>query len=209
MNAHSSSGRTGRVAAAVLGAAVLIGAAGYGGYAAGAASEKSAAPERPAHAQHTAPRQAAVAQTPDVKLQDAAATALKEQAGIATSADLDSGRDGLVWEFDVLAKDDKWHKVEVAADSGKVVRSRVKAADDDDAADAALAKDAEVTLVEAADAAEKKVSGGTATAADLDDDYNGKQRASWDLELRGKDGAEHEVVVDAATGDVLSDKKDD
>ncbi|WP_419996027.1 PepSY domain-containing protein [Streptomyces boninensis] len=211
MNSHTSSGRTGagRVTVAVLGAVVLTGAAGFGGYAAGAASERSAAaPERPAASQ-AAPRQAAAAQAPDVRLQDAVATALKEQAGIATAADLDSGRDGYVWDFDVLADDDTWHEVVVDANSGKVLRTRTKSADDDDAADAEQAKKAEVTLVEAADAAEKKVSGAAVTGADLDDDYNNRQRLSWDLELQGESGAEYEVVVDAASGDVLAETRED
>ncbi|GAA2399710.1 hypothetical protein GCM10010420_27820 [Streptomyces glaucosporus] len=63
---------------------------------------------------------------------------------------------------------------------------------------------AEVTLQEAVAAALKAVPG-TAESAELDDDGD---RPAWDVDVLGKDGAWHEVAVDADSGDVLKRSAD-
>ncbi|MER6999571.1 PepSY domain-containing protein [Streptomyces sp. NPDC000410] len=55
----------------------------------------------------------------------------------------------------------------------------------------------EVTIEEAADAALRAVPG-TVTSAELDE-------AGWEVEVRGKDGKEHELRVDAKTAKVTPD----
>ncbi|RFS85169.1 hypothetical protein D0T12_08860 [Actinomadura spongiicola] len=63
-----------------------------------------------------------------------------------------------------------------------------------------------VTVVDAAQAALKSVPGGTVTAVELDDE-NG--RTLWEVDVTDRNGAERELVVDAATAKVQEAPKND
>ncbi|MDF6018756.1 PepSY domain-containing protein [Streptomyces sp. JH34] len=65
-----------------------------------------------------------------------------------------------------------------------------------------------VGVDEAVGAALKAVPG-TVTEAERDDDDDDHARAVWELDVYGSDNAWHDVTVDASSGKVLSDRKDD
>jgi len=74
---------------------------------------------------------------------------------------------------------------------------------------AALAKDAKITIEQAAKTAVEKVPG-TVVEAELEKKHG---KTTWEVEVLGADGKVTEVCIDAATGDVIGteakDKKDE
>ncbi|MBE1535440.1 PepSY domain-containing protein [Actinomadura algeriensis] len=137
----------------------------------------------------------------------AAQAALKAAPGTVEDIDLDD--DG--WEIDVVASGGDVRTVNVDAGSGAVVRNRADRDDDDDAGDrreaAAEAKalgGAEITAADAAAAALKAASG-TVTSVD----FRAGTAPAWEVEVAGSGGTEHEVTVDAASGEVLQNQADD
>jgi uncharacterized membrane protein YkoI len=193
----------------VLGALVLAGAGvlAAGCSASGAHQTGARAPQHPveeqaAHAQATpSPSGSPGTRKAAVRVQDGVATALRKVPGIATDADLDKEHGKLAWEFVVLAKNDTWHRVDVDATSGKVLTSRTTTDHGD--VTVADAKAAKITLTQAADTAEKQVTG-KVTEATLDTHFNKQKRLNWEVDLRDDAGKKHEVVIDAATGKVIS-----
>ncbi|CAM5658709.1 MULTISPECIES: PepSY domain-containing protein [Streptomyces] len=136
-----------------------------------------------------------------VSAPQAAAAALKATPGTVTGIDLDQDRPGLVWEVDVLGKDNKWHEVTLDAGNAKVLNQRVEHEGDDDHGVARARAELKGASVGAVAAAEKAAASyGTVTSVDLDDDHRGS--AVWEVETVTKDGKEHKLNVDPRSGKV-------
>ncbi|MEU5714296.1 PepSY domain-containing protein [Streptomyces sp. NPDC020403] len=145
-----------------------------------------------------------------VTLERAVAAALEAVPGTVTEAELDDsdGDDGRrVWELDVYGSDKVWHDVTVDAGSGKVVSARD---DDGDGRDRHAPRSASVPLRAAAGAA-LEAAPGTVTSVDLDDDRDDDRGGAprWEVDVRGEDGREHELRVDASTAVVTTDRHHD
>ncbi|MER7695323.1 MULTISPECIES: PepSY domain-containing protein [unclassified Streptomyces] len=155
----------------------------------------------------------AAAKTTRITLDRAVAAALKSVPGTVTEAELDDDDDHggrTVWELDVYGSDRTWHDVTVDAGDGKVLKTRD---DDNDDRDRYAPRASAVTLNAAADAAGKHAPG-SITSIDLDDDDDDDdsrrgQVSHWDIDIAGKDGEQHELRVDAQTGEVTADRDDD
>ncbi|WP_326767880.1 PepSY domain-containing protein [Streptomyces sp. NBC_01591] len=145
--------------------------------------------------------------TARVDVGDAASAAVKAVPGTVTEAELDDEDGGLVWELDVYGSDKAWHDVTVDAGNAKVLGKHVS--DDDDDRDRHAPRSARVSLDAAVDAA-LKANPGTVTSIDLDD-HDGRNGGAlhWEVDVRGKDGKQHELNVDANTGKVTADHVDD
>ncbi|MEU2792332.1 PepSY domain-containing protein [Streptomyces sp. NPDC007100] len=135
------------------------------------------------------------AKAASVSATQAATSAQKAAPGTVTGIDLDEDRPGLVWEVDILGKDDKWHEVTLDAGNGKVLGQH----EGDGVAEVrAELRGAAVGAPEAADRA--AASYGTVTSVDLDDDH--RSVAVWEVETVSKDGKEHKLNVDLKSGQV-------
>ncbi|MGY1438067.1 PepSY domain-containing protein [Streptomyces reniochalinae] len=146
----------------------------------------------------------------DVSFDRAARSVLKEAPGSITELELDTDNNKLVWEADVLGKDNKWHEVKIDAAKGDVVTNRVDTHKDDDRSTVrAAGLDAAEVGKKAADASK----GATVTSVSLEDDADdGAAKGHWEAETVDKQGTEHELVLDGASGKVLhheSDQGDD
>ncbi|TDB80696.1 peptidase M4 [Actinomadura sp. KC216] len=134
---------------------------------------------------------------------EAAAAALKAAPGTIEEMELDDGR--RAWEVDLLAGTGGWREVRVDSGTGKILFNRAARPDDDDDDDrnvpTALRK-AKVSASEAAQAALKAVPGAV-TSVDFEQEDG---RSGWEVDVTGRDGAEHELIVDAATAKVVTDK---
>ncbi|NVI87421.1 PepSY domain-containing protein [Actinomadura sp. BRA 177] len=141
-----------------------------------------------------------------VSIKQAVDAALKAVPGKVAEIELDDEHGRTAWEVDVVAENGDRRDVAVDSGTGKVLTNRADDRDDDDRDDdpAALRK-AKVTAPAAADAALKAVSG-RVTSADFETEHG---KAVWEVDVTGKDGVEHEVTVDAATGKVLNQEVDE
>ncbi|WP_369201555.1 PepSY domain-containing protein [Streptomyces sp. PU-14G] len=136
----------------------------------------------------------------DVSFSRAAESVLKEVPGSITELELDTDNNQLVWEADVLGKDDKWHEVKIDATKGDVVKNRVDTRKDDDRSAARAAKLDAAEVGKKAAAASK----GTVTSVSLEDDADdGAAKGRWEAETVDKQGTEHELVLDGTSGKVL------
>ncbi|UNS99031.1 PepSY domain-containing protein [Streptomyces tubbatahanensis] len=142
----------------------------------------------------------------DVSFARAAQSVLEEVPGSITELELDTDHNTLVWEADVLGKDGKWHEVKIDAAKGDVVTNRVDTHKDDDRSVARAAKlDAAEVGKKAADATK----GATVTSVSLEDDADdGAAKGHWEAETVDKQGTEHELVLDGASGKVLDHESD-
>lgn len=129
----------------------------------------------------------------------AIAAALAHTPGRATSAELDDDNyRTLVWEVDVLGRDDVLRHVDVDPASGKV-RGAHRDRDDDAASDAREARsDLRGAAVSAAEAARAGAAKGTVVSVDLDDDRG----AHWGVETVSPRGDRDWVLP--LTGHTLS-----
>lgn len=141
--------------------------------------------------------------TARVTVGDAVAAGLRAVPGTVTEAELDDEDGGLVWELDVYGSDRAWHDVAVDAGNGKVLGKHI---DHDDDGDRRAPGKTSVTLEEAVAAALKSAPG-TATSVELEGGRGGS--AHWEVDVRGKDGREHGLNVDARTGGVTAHGHDD
>ncbi|MFH8348571.1 PepSY domain-containing protein [Streptomyces sp. NPDC018045] len=147
------------------------------------------------------------AKAASVSAPQAAAAALKATPGTVTGVDLDEDRPGLVWEVDVLGKDNKWHEVTLDAGTAKVLNQRVEHEDDDDHGVAHARAELKGITVDATRAAERaSASHGTVTSVDLDDDH--RSSATWEVETVTKDGKEHKLHVDPNSAKVTVAPRD-
>ncbi|MFE7107674.1 PepSY domain-containing protein [Streptomyces sp. NPDC057575] len=146
--------------------------------------------------------------TARVDVKGAVAAAVEAVPGTVTEAELDDDDGGLVWELDVYGSDKVWHDVTVDAGNGKVLGKHTSDDDDDhgDDRDRHAPRSAAVSLNSAVDAALKS-NPGTVTSVDLDGERGGALH--WEVDVRGKDGKQHELNVDANTGRVTADHVDD
>lgn len=106
------------------------------------------------------------------------------------------------YEFDVEAADGKAWDIECSARTGKVVEveQEVKSGD---ASFAAKAKVDEATARETALAKHP----GEIVEVEYEIEQDGK--ASYEFDIKGKDGKEHKVEVDATTGAIVEDNEED
>lgn len=140
--------------------------------------------------------------TARVAVGEAVAAGLRAVPGTVTEAELDDEDGGLVWELDVYGSDRAWHDVTVDAGNGKVLGKHI---DHDGDGDRRAPGKTSVTLDEAVAAALKSAPG-TVTSVELEGRRGGA--AHWEVDVRGKDGAARELVVDARTGGVTADRPD-
>ncbi|GAA2071076.1 hypothetical protein GCM10009801_22330 [Streptomyces albiaxialis] len=126
----------------------------------------------------------------DVSADEAHERVLKAVPGTVTELELDTDDNRLTWEADVLGKNGTWHKVELDAGDGKVLRQGT----DRDGKDATEARAATVDAGEAARKA-GSATNGSVTSIDLEGGH-------WEIDSVDKKGVEHEVAVDAKTGKV-------
>ncbi|MET8676793.1 PepSY domain-containing protein [Streptomyces sp. NPDC004647] len=117
--------------------------------------------------------------------------------------DAKDGTRGPVWEVDVLGADGTWHDVTVDAGNAEVLGSHTDREHDDNLRSAL--KNADTDAKEAAAAALKSVPG-TVESVDLDDDA---KAGAWEAEVRGKDGKQHDLLVDAKSGEVTASADDE
>ncbi|MEU3222291.1 PepSY domain-containing protein [Streptomyces sp. NPDC006976] len=146
---------------------------------------------------------AASSVTARITVGEAVAAGLRAVPGTVTEAELDDENGGLVWELDVYGSDRAWHDVTVDAGNGKVLGKHI---DHDDDGDRRAPRKTSVTLDEAVAAALRSAPG-TVTSVELEGGRGGA--AHWEVDVRGKDGREHELNVDARTGGVTADGYDD
>ncbi|MFI5745379.1 PepSY domain-containing protein [Streptomyces sp. NPDC051644] len=186
-----------KIAIAAVTAAVLVG---------GGAATAVAFADDNSHDRDTR-SSAATGSTTRIGVQDAASAAVGAVPGTVTEAELDDEDGGRVWELDVYGSDRVWHDVTVDAGNGKVLGKHVS--DDDDDRDRHAPRSAPVSLNAAVDAA-LKATPGTVTSIDLDDsDGRSGGALHWEVDVRGKDGKQHELNVDAKTAKVTVDRSDD
>lgn len=139
---------------------------------------------------------ATAARSVQVSVQDALAAALKAVPGTVSSAELDRGWNGPVWEVEVLTRNGAEHDVIVDATNARIL-STDRDDDFDDRAEAAAIASFRTDARAAAEAA-LAVRPGTVTSVDADDDDG--PAGTWEVEIRGEDGKRYEVTVDASTG---------
>ncbi|MUV37006.1 uncharacterized protein JNUCC1_00812 [Lentibacillus sp. JNUCC-1] len=147
-----------------------------------------------------------------ISQEEAINISLEEVPGEAVQTELDDEDGKAVYEVDVKAEDGKMWDFEIDAESGDVLQKEADddgRDDDDELSDqeeqAQLKKEAELTSEESETIALKEVKGDV-IENELDDE-NGT--VVYSLEIRDDQGVEHEVEVDAKTGDVLKVEKDD
>jgi uncharacterized membrane protein YkoI len=171
----------------------------------GPSASPSASPSAPPSASPSAGAPGGAAPDPSVALAQAVDAALRKVPGTVAEAELDDEHGKAVWEFDVLAQDGTWRDVTVDSGTGEVLGDRADGNDDHDGAAEAALRKATLSAPAAADAALKAVQGHV-TSAEFEHEHG---KAFWEVDVTGKDGAEHEVTVDAASGKVLAQATDE
>ncbi|GAA1876049.1 PepSY domain-containing protein [Actinomadura bangladeshensis] len=146
-----------------------------------------------------------------VSLAQAVDAALKAAPGTVAEIELDDEQGRTAWEADVVAENGERREVTVDAADGKVLANRADDRDGDDrdgddgTDDPAALRGAKVTAAAAADAALKAVPG-RVTSAGFETEHG---KAVWEVDVAGRDGAEHELTIDAAGGKVLTNEVDE
>lgn len=199
---------TGRgLLATVVAAGVLVGGGTTAAVAAAHDDGPSASATPSTGASPSDDRPEAEAPKTAVSIGQAADAALKAVPGTVAEIELDDEHGRTAWEIDVLAANGDRRDLTVDSGTGRVLTNRADDRDDDDGdddADPAALRKAKVTAPAAADAALKAVPG-RVTSADFEHEHG---KAVWEVDVAGRDGAEHEITVDAATGKVLDKRVD-
>ncbi|MEW1721918.1 PepSY domain-containing protein [Streptomyces sp. NPDC093109] len=207
-----------KLALSAITAAALIGGGTYTALAASHSTDTvraerptaTAAPTATATGTATATAVSSAGDRTELTASEAVAAALKEFPGAAVaSVERDDDRAGR-WEIDLFATDEVRRELTVDAATGAVRVDRADRDDDrddrdDDAEDRAALSAAAVDVRRAVAAALASVPGAV-ESAEIDDDAPG---ARWEVEVRGEDGREREVHVDARTAKVTADRDDD
>ncbi len=141
-----------------------------------------------------------------VSLEDAGDAALKEVSD-GTVISIESEVNDTRWEVQVVTSDGTEHEISISAEDGSVIGSPSK--EGDDAQDKKKHQDrvatAKLDFKEAAEKLRDAVPDARITELNLDDE---KGTTVWEGDLIDGDGAKHEVQIDAASGDVLTNSKD-
>lgn len=126
---------------------------------------------------------------------------LAKQPGEVVKLERKEERGVPIYEFDILAKDGKEWDVECDAASGKVTEVEQEVASPDDPLFKAKAK---IGLQEAKKIALQAVPG-EIIEVEYEIEENGD--ASYEFDIKPKDGGEVKLEVDAATGKIVEDKQ--
>jgi uncharacterized membrane protein YkoI len=151
---------------------------------------------------------------PRLDVERAAGIALRTVPGGRIEG-LELGHNGrtLIWEADVITTDGTARELHIDSGDGRVVADRLdppeEGEDGDDCDDgttgrpdqAAALGSAKITAPRAARAALEEVPG---TVAAVDFEYR-RTAHVWEVDLTARDGREHKLRVDAATGKVIAD----
>ncbi|MGO1974583.1 MAG: PepSY domain-containing protein [Propionibacteriaceae bacterium] len=209
--------------AVILGVALL---AGCGGNGPGDTPSKpsasrlpgSAAPSSPA-AEPTGGTSQSSAPTPDGTNDGEPSAAVQDLARAgATARDTVDGstvitieRDDNRWEVELSDSAGDEHDVTVSADGSEVQSGPRKDEQDGDDRDKNLHRvsEAQLDFVAAAEAALAEVPDAEVDDVSLDNHRNSSGPTVWDVTLRGGDGQEHELAVDAGDGSILEHQTDD
>ncbi|MEU1202547.1 PepSY domain-containing protein [Streptomyces sp. NPDC005813] len=138
----------------------------------------------------------------DVDLKSAAEVAAKSVAGTVTEVELDGRAGRTVWKVEVVDAAGVERDVTVDTGDGRILGIGVDRDRDDDT----RARTAGADLGRAVDAALGAVDG-RAVSAELDDHRGGT--VGWHVDVVDSAGLEHEIGVDARTGEVVSTRADD
>lgn len=129
-------------------------------------------------------------------------TALGAVPGTVTEIELESDDGRWAWEIEILGDDGKWHELDIDRSGEQVLTSRVKGERGAERARELLA-DTEIDAVTAARVAQDYTFA-TVVEVELEDD-----RQTWEIELRGEDGTEHELEVHRISGEISDYEQDD
>lgn len=120
-------------------------------------------------------------------------------------------RDDNRWEVELADSAGDEHDVTVSADGSEVQSGPRKDEQDGDDRGKNLRRvaDAKLDFAAAAEAAVGKVPDAEVDDVSLDNHRDGSGPTVWDVNLRGADGQEHDLVIDAGDGSVLEHETDD
>lgn len=151
----------------------------------------------------------------EISKEEAITISLEEVPGKAVQTELEDEDGKTVYEVDVKAEDGKMWDLEINAGNGDVLQKETDddGRDEDDGDDELsdqeeqnqLKKEAKITSEESESIALKEVKGDVIDN-ELDEE-NGT--VVYSLEITDDQGVEHEVEIDAKTGEVLKKEKDD
>ncbi|ARF58485.1 PepSY domain-containing protein [Streptomyces gilvosporeus] len=142
----------------------------------------------------------ALAKAAKTSVQQAVDAGRQAAPGTVTSAELDHGTHGPVWSVETLAHNGTEHEVTVDAANAEVLGNRTDPDDDREGADLKAVQALRTDPRGAVTAALAKAPG-TVTSVELDHE---RSAVSWEVEIQGKNGVEHDVTVNASTGKVTS-----
>lgn len=151
----------------------------------------------------------------EISKEEAITISLEEVPGKTVQTELEDEDGKTVYEVDVKAEDGKMWDLEINAGNGDVLQKETDddGRDEDDGDDELsdqeeqnqLKKEAKITSEESESIALKEVKGDVIDN-ELDEE-NGT--VVYSLEITDDQGVEHEVEIDAKTGEVLKKEKDD
>lgn len=137
------------------------------------------------------------------KFETAMKAALAKHPGEVLTVEAEISEGKPQYEFDIKDKDGKEWEVEVDAKSGKVIEEEQEVANADDPAFKAKAK---ITQEDAKKAALAKFAG---EIVDSEFSIESDGSASYEFDIKTKDGKEMEVEVDAATGKLAENPEEE
>lgn len=134
-------------------------------------------------------------------LEQCRAAVLKSHAGTIVKVEAKNEAGEVRYEFDVESDDGKSWDIECSSRTGKVVEveQEVKAAD------GAFAAKAKMDEAKAREVALKKHPG---EVVEVEYEMEPDGSASYEFDIRGADGKEHKVEVDATSGAIVEDNEE-
>lgn len=148
---------------------------------------------------------------PSAAVQDLARAGATARGTVDGSTVITIERDDSRWEVELADSAGDEHDVIVSADGSEVQSGPRKDEQDGDDRDKNLHRvaEAELGFVAAAEAALAEVPDAEVYDVSLDNHRNSSGPTVWDVTLRGGDGQEHELAVDAGDGSILEHQTDD
>lgn len=116
---------------------------------------------------------------------------------VSLEAELDKGKP--IYEFDIKGKDGKEWEVECDAKTGKVIEEEEEV----DVKDPRFTAKAKVTLE---DAKKTALAAHPGEVVETETSIEADGSASYEFDIKGKDGKEWEVEVDATTGKIVDEE---